>query len=50
MMKRLIKAPTAHKRKGTESAAKIVTAAFAILFCLLFIGVVAFIIYGSIPG
>ena len=50
MMKRIMRAPTARKRKGFEPAAKIITAVFAVLFCLLFIGVVAFIIYGSIPG
>lgn len=48
---RIMKAPIAKNRKrGSETTAKIVTAAFSVLFWALFLGVIAFIIYGSIPG
>lgn len=48
---RLMKTPTAKARRhGSETTAKVVTAAFSVLFLALFIGVIAFIIYGSIPG
>lgn len=51
-MKRWIrKAPTAkNNRHRSEITAKFVTAGFGILFWVLFLGVIAFIIYGSIPG
>ena len=50
-MGKILKAPTARNRKrGSETTAKVVTAAFSVLFWILFIGVIAFIIYGSIPG
>ncbi|MBQ0045639.1 MAG: ABC transporter permease subunit [Mycoplasma sp.] len=51
MKKILNKAPSAKRRRGrSETAAKAVTAAFSVLFLVLFLGVIAFIIYGSIPG
>ena len=50
-MRIMNKAPVAKRRRGgSETAAKAVTAAFSVLFWVLFLGVIAFIIYGSIPG
>lgn len=51
MKKILNRAPSAKRRRGrSETVAKTVTAAFSVLFWVLFLGVIAFIIYGSIPG
>ncbi len=44
-------APTAKRRsRGTDTPAKVITGVISGIFWLLFIGVITFIIYGSIPG
>ena len=47
---RPIKAPKNLNRRKSDVIAKGITGAFSILFWVLFIGVIAFIIYGAIPG
>ncbi|XQP56011.1 MAG: ABC transporter permease subunit [Mycoplasmoidaceae bacterium] len=47
----MIKSPTTKtKRIGKDTVVKWTTGFFGILFWVLFLGVIAFIIYGSIPG
>ncbi|MCQ2747888.1 MAG: hypothetical protein MJ223_01230 [Mycoplasmoidaceae bacterium] len=46
-MKRIV---AKNRGRRSELIAKIATMAISILFCALFIGVIGFIIYGSIPG
>lgn len=49
-MRRIDKAPKKVNSRKSDIAAKGISGAFALIFVLLFIGVIAFIILGAIPG